>query len=86
MLDFIFKPQSIAVIGASEDEKKIGHVVFKNLVNQGFRGKVYPVNPKRKEILGIKCYPSVREIPDKIDLAIVVIPAKGVPSIIKECA
>ncbi len=86
MLDFIFKPQSIAVIGASEDEKKIGHVVFKNLVNQGFKGKVYPVNPKRKEILGIKCYPSVREIPDKIDLAIVVIPAKGVPSIIKECA
>lgn len=86
MLDFIFKPQSIAVIGASEDEKKIGHVVFRNLVNQGFEGKVYPVNPKRNEILGIKCYSSVKEIPDKVDLAIVVIPARGVPSVIKECA
>lgn len=86
MLDFIFKPDSIAVIGASEDEKKIGHVVFRNLINHGFKGKVYPVNPKRKEILGIKCYPSVKEIPDKVDLTIVVIPAKGIPSVIRECA
>jgi acetyltransferase len=86
MLDFIFKPNSIAVIGASEDEKKIGHVVFRNLVKQGFEGKVYPVNPKREEILGIKCYPSVKDLPEKIDLAIVVIPAKGVPSVIKDCA
>ncbi|AEH22735.1 acetyl coenzyme A synthetase (ADP forming), alpha domain protein [Thermodesulfobacterium geofontis OPF15] len=86
MLDFIFKPNSIAVIGASEDEKKIGHVVFRNLVKQGFEGKVYPVNPKREEILGIKCYPSVKDLPEKIDLAIIVIPAKGVPSVIKDCA
>jgi len=86
MLDFIFKPNSIAVIGASEDEKKIGHVVFRNLVTQGFEGKVYPINPKREEILGIKCYPSVKDLPEKVDLAIVVIPAKGVPSVIKDCA
>jgi len=86
MLDFIFKPNSIAVIGASEDEKKIGHVVFRNLVKQGFEGKVYPVNPKREEILGIKCYPSVKDLPEKVDLAIIVIPAKGVPSVIKDCA
>jgi acetyl coenzyme A synthetase (ADP forming)-like protein len=86
MLDFIFKPNSIAVIGASEDEKKIGHVVFRNLVKQGFEGKVYPINPKREEILGIKCYPSVKDLPEKVDLAIVVIPAKGVPSVITDCA
>jgi len=86
MLDFIFRPSSIAVIGASEDERKIGHVVFRNLVKQGFKGKVYPVNPKRKEILGIKCYPSIKDIPDKIDLAIIVIPARGVPSVVKDCA
>ncbi len=86
MLDFIFYPYSIAVIGASEDEKKIGHIVFKNLINQGFKGKVYPVNPKRKEILGIKCYPSVKDIPDRVDLGIVVIPAQGVSSVIQECA
>ncbi|MCD6489245.1 MAG: acetate--CoA ligase family protein [Thermodesulfobacterium sp.] len=86
MLDFIFRPSSIAVIGASEDERKIGHVVFRNLVKQGFKGKVYPVNPKRKEVLGIKCYPSIKDIPDKIDLAIIVIPARGVPSVVKDCA
>ncbi len=86
MLNFIFYPDSVAVIGASEDEKKIGHVVFRNLLYQGFKGKVYPVNPKRKEILGIKCYPSVTDIPDKVDLGIIVIPAKGVPLVIKDCA
>jgi len=86
MLDFIFKPSSIAVIGASEDERKIGHVVFRNLVEQGFKGKVYPVNPKRREILGIKCYPSIKDIPDRVDLAIIVIPARGVPSVVKDCA
>lgn len=86
MLDFIFNPSSIAVIGASEDEKKIGNVVLRNLVEQGFKGKVYPVNPKRNEILGMKCYPSVKDIPDKVDLGIIVIPARGVPGVIKECA
>ena len=86
MLDFIFNPSSIAVIGASEDRKKVGHVIFKNLIEQGFKGKVYPVNVKRKEILGRKCYSSVKDIPDKIDLAIIAIPAKGVLPVIKDCA
>ncbi len=86
MLDFIFNPESVAVIGASENEKKIGHVVLKNLIEQGYKGKVYPVNPKRKEILGIKCYPSVLEIPEKVDLAIIVVPAKVVPSVMEDCA
>jgi len=86
MLDFIFKPSSIAVIGASEDERKIGHIVFKNLIERGFKGKVFPVNIKRKEILGIRCYSSVKEIPEKVDLAIIVIPAKCVPSVVRDCA
>jgi len=86
MLDFIFNPSSIAVIGASEDRKKVGHVIFRNLIEQGFKGKVYPVNVKRKEILGRKCYSSVKDIPDKIDLAIIAIPAKGVLPVIKDCA
>ena len=86
MLDFIFNPSSIAVIGASEDRRKVGHVIFKNLIEQGFKGKVYPVNVKRKEILGRKCYSSVKDIPDKIDLAIIAIPAKGVLPVIKDCA
>lgn len=86
MLDFIFNPSSIAVIGASEDRRKVGHVIFKNLIEQSFKGKVYPVNVKRKEILGRKCYSSVKDIPDKIDLAIIAIPAKGVLPVIKDCA
>lgn len=86
MLDFIFNPSSIAVIGASEDRRKVGHVIFRNLIEQGFKGKVYPVNVKRKEILGRKCYSSVKDIPDKIDLAIIAIPAKGVLPVIKDCA
>jgi acetyltransferase len=86
MLDFIFKPFSIAVIGASENEKKVGHAVLKNLIKFGYRGKVFPVNPKRKEILSLKCYPSVLDIPEKVDLAIIVIPAKGVPHVLEDCA
>jgi len=86
MLDFIFNPSSIAVIGASEDRRKVGHVIFKNLIEQSFKGKVYPVNVKRKEILGRKCYSSVKDIPDKVDLAIIAIPAKGVLPVIKDCA
>lgn len=86
MLDFIFNPSSIAVIGASEDRRKVGHVIFRNLIEQGFKGKVYPVNVKRKEILGRKCYSSVKDIPEKVDLAIIAIPAKGVLPVIKDCA
>lgn len=86
MLDCLFSPNTIAVIGASEEERKIGHVIFKNLISQGFKGKVFPINPKRKEILGVPCYPSVKEISENIDLAVVVVPAKGVPEVLRDCA
>ncbi|MCS7203168.1 MAG: acetate--CoA ligase family protein [Thermodesulfovibrio sp.] len=84
MFDFIFNPKAIAVIGASAEEKKVGHAVLRNLIN-GFKGKVYPVNPTRSEILSLPCYPSVSTIPDKVDLAIVVIPAKAVAEALIDC-
>jgi len=85
MIDAIFNPEAIAVIGASAEEKKVGHAVLKNLIQQGYTGKLYPVNPAKEEILSLKCYSSVSEIPDKIDLAVIVIPAKAVAEALKDC-
>lgn len=85
MIDFIFNPSSIAVVGASQEEKKVGNAVLKNLIN-GYTGKIYPVNPGRTEILSLPCYPSVSAIPDRVDLAIIVIPAKAVADSLKDCA
>lgn len=85
MIDFIFNPSSVAVIGASSEEKKVGYAVLKNLID-GFVGKIYPVNPGREEILSLKCYPAVSAIPDKVDLAVIVIPAKAVAEALKDCA
>ncbi|GAB5046649.1 acetate--CoA ligase alpha subunit [Thermodesulfovibrio sp. TK110] len=85
MVDFIFNPASIAVVGASAEEKKVGNAVLKNLIN-GYTGKIYPVNPSRTEILSLPCYPSVSAIPDRVDLAIIVIPAKAVAEALKDCA
>lgn len=85
MIDAIFNPNSIAVIGASAEEKKVGHAVLKNLL-QGFVGKIYPINPSKNEILSLPCYPSVSVLPDKIDLAIIVIPAKAVADALRDCS
>ncbi len=81
----IFSPSSIAVIGASAEEQKVGHYVLKNLLSQGFTGAVYPVNPKGGEILGKKAFTSVSEIPGAVDLAVIVTPAKTVPALAEEC-
>lgn len=85
MIDYIFNPSSIAVVGASQEEKKVGNAVVRNLL-RGYTGKIYPVNPSRTEILSLPCYPSVSAIPDRVDLAIIVIPAKAVPEALKDCA
>lgn len=85
MIDAIFNPSSIAVIGASAEEKKVGYSVLKNLVD-GYKGKIFPVNPGRQEILSLPCYPSVSAIPEKVDLAVIVIPAKFVAESLKDCA
>lgn len=84
-LDALFHPKSIAVIGASRSPGKIGHVILKNIVESGFRGKVYPVNPSAGEILGLRAYKSVLEIEDDVDVAIVAIPADKVLEAAEEC-
>jgi acyl-CoA synthetase (NDP forming) len=84
-LDSLFCPQSIAVVGASADPEKMGFRVMRNLVEGGFRGPLYPVNPKGGEVLGRVCVPSVRRLPKGVDLAILVIPRSGMLSALREC-
>jgi len=84
-MDYFFNPKSIAVIGASRHPRKIGHVVFRNFIESGFKGKLYPVNPNAEEMFGRKAYKTVKKIPGKVDLAIVVIPAKFVIQAIEDC-
>ncbi|GAB4458464.1 MAG: bifunctional acetate--CoA ligase family protein/GNAT family N-acetyltransferase [Armatimonadaceae bacterium] len=84
-LDAFFKPRSVAVIGATETEGSVGRTLVTNLISSPFGGVVYPVNPKRPSVLGIRAYPSVSEIPDSVDLAVIVTPAPTVPAIIAEC-
>jgi len=85
MLDMLFTPQSVAVIGAARKPGKLGHGVLSNILQCGYSGKVYPINPKADEILGLKCYPSVLDVPGQIDLAIIVIPNRFVPQVMEEC-
>ena len=82
----LLTPKSIAIIGASDTEGKVGHDILKNLLTQGFTGKIYPVNPKHETILNTKSYASVSDIHETINLAIIVVPAKVVPSVMEECA
>jgi len=84
-LDRIFKPDSVAIIGASEREGSIGGSLVKNLIEAGYQGKIFPVNPHHKSIRGLRAYRSVLDIEETIDMAVVSIPISEVPSIIKEC-
>ncbi len=84
-LDCFFNPKTVAVIGASRDSKKPGHVIFRNFLEGEFKGKVFPVNPNAKEILGQKCYKKTTDIKEKIDLAVIVVPAPIVPKILEDC-
>jgi len=81
-----FCPDSVAVIGAAREEEKVGHIILDNIINSGYKGKLFPVNPKADEIHGIKCYPSVLNVPGDIDLAIIVIPAQFVLQVLEECS
>jgi len=85
MFEQFFSPKSVAVIGASREPEKLGSQILSNILSGQYPGKVYPVNPKATEISGLKCYPDVSSIPDIPDLAIVVVPAKIVCSVIEEC-
>ncbi len=85
-LEALFRPGSVAVIGASREENKIGHAVLSNLLESGFGGRVYPINPKADEILGLRCYPDLKAIEEKVDLVVIVIPAQAVLDSIEACA
>jgi acetyltransferase len=81
----LFTPRSVAVIGATDREASVGRTLLKNLCNPAFRGAVYPVNPKRDQILGLRAYKNIAAVPEKVDLAVVITPAPSVPGIIGEC-
>jgi len=85
MLDALFFPKAVAVIGASSQELHIGNRVIKNLLDFGFKGAVYPINPKADEIRGVKAYPSILDVPTDVDVVHMVIPAKYVPQAIEDC-
>jgi len=85
-LDSIFYPKSIAVIGASTQEGSVGNDIVKNLASQGYTGKIFPINPKATELYGLKCYANIKDIEEKIDLAIVTVPAAIVPQVMTEAA
>jgi acetyl coenzyme A synthetase (ADP forming)-like protein len=81
-----FRPNAVAVVGASRDEHAVGHRVLDSLRWVGFRGPVYPVNPRAAEVAGLKCYPSARELPGQVDLAVIAVPAAAVPGAVDDCA
>lgn len=85
MLDSLFRPKSVAIIGASTKDLSIGNRVIKNLVDFEFKGPIYPVNPKADEVRGIKAYKSIMDCPDGIDVVHMVIPAKFVPQAVEDC-
>ncbi len=85
MLDPLFKPKAIAIVGASTKELSIGNVIIKNLQHYGYTGKIYPINPTAPEVRGLKAYRSLEEVPGPIDLAHVIIPSTQVPQAIVDC-
>ncbi len=84
-LDRIFKPNTVAVIGASNREGTVGHALIKNLIGSGFAGTVYPINFKNKSIYGVRSYANLKETRDEIDLAVIATPAATVPELVQEC-
>jgi len=85
MLDGLFKPRSVAIIGASNNPLSIGHIVLQNLVDHNFKGPIYPINPKSKVIKSFKTYPSIGDVPDEIDLVNISIKNTLVPAVLEDC-
>jgi acetyltransferase len=82
----IFSPKTVAVVGATERERSVGRTVMDNLTKGGFPGKIFPINPTKDTILGMKAYPNIAALPERPDLAVIITPPKTIPGIIKECA
>ncbi|MEM2324855.1 MAG: acetate--CoA ligase family protein [Archaeoglobaceae archaeon] len=85
-IDFFFNPKRVAVIGASRSPGKPGNNIVWNLKNHGFKGEVYPINPNAEEIHGYKCYPTIKEVPETIDVAIIAVPSKNAVEVVRDCA
>jgi len=85
-LKSLFQPESIAVVGASQDELKSGGMFVASLLRDGYQGTIYPINRKESEIMSLRSYPGILDVPGKIDLAVIAIPAPGVPQVVAECA
>nr|QNO49822.1 acetate--CoA ligase [ADP-forming] [Methanosarcinales archaeon ANME-2c ERB4]QNO49961.1 acetate--CoA ligase [ADP-forming] [Methanosarcinales archaeon ANME-2c ERB4] len=85
MLSHLLEPDSIALIGASSNREKWGYRILNNIMSGGYAGSVYPVNPNEDEILGMRCYHSVLDLPRRVDLGMIVLPAETVPLVLKEC-
>ena len=85
MLDTLFNPKAVAVIGASAKEDRLGNWIVWNLLDFGFKGPIYPINPRTDEIRGLKAYPSILDVPTDVDVAHIAIPAKYVPQVIEDC-
>lgn len=84
-LDALFGPESVAVIGATDRAGTVGRTVLQNLLDPAFHGRVYPVNPQRSEVLGVKAYKSIRDVPEPVDLVVLATPAVTIPGLIGEC-
>ena len=85
-LKLLFQPESIAVVGASQDELKSGGMFVSSLLKDGYQGTIYPINRNESQIMSLKSYPSVVDVPGEIDLAVIAVPARGVPQVMAECA
>ncbi len=85
-LDYIFHPETFALVGASDNTANHGRIIIEEMLNGGYEGKIFPVTPYNKEILGLKCYSDIRDIPDAIDHVLVGIKAENTPELMKVCA
>lgn len=85
-LDAIFPPQSVAVVGASTTAGKVGHDIFVNILQGDYQGTLYPVNPRARYVRSVRAYPSISELPEAVDLAIIVLPPKLALSAVEEAA
>ena len=84
--EVFFEPKSVAIVGASNNPMKFGYYPLRNLLDLGFEGKIYPVNPKYETVQGMRSYRSINDIPEKVDLAVIIVPNVAVPSVVRECA
>jgi len=85
-LDAVFRPRGIAVVGVGRQPTQIGHLILNNLIQAQYTGPVYPINPRAEVVRSMHCYPSVKDVPGVVDLAIIVVPAKYVIDAVKDCA